>query len=166
MNSPHKSQWRGALMFSVICVWINGWVNNREAGDLRRYRAHYNVIVMHHGINVRPYHYLSTPSQVFHYHWDSYDASASEAIPIWWTLVILPAQPTNKSLDFMLLDPDFASCKRNIPAWIIQYNCCWWDGSKQRHTVNNDGANCIGQTSSSSSMTHIFICLLWYWKIT
>ena len=24
----------------------NGWVNNREAGDLRRYRAHYDVIVM------------------------------------------------------------------------------------------------------------------------
>ena len=27
-------------------AWINGWVNNREAGDLRRYRAHYDVIVM------------------------------------------------------------------------------------------------------------------------
>ena len=45
-NSPHKGQWRGALMFSLICVWINGWVNNRKAGDLRRYRAHYDVIVM------------------------------------------------------------------------------------------------------------------------
>ena len=33
VNSPHKGQWRGALMFSLICVWINGWVNNREAGD-------------------------------------------------------------------------------------------------------------------------------------
>ena len=39
-------QWRGALMFSLICVWINDWVNNREAGDLRRYRAHYDVIVL------------------------------------------------------------------------------------------------------------------------
>ena len=46
MNSPHKGQWRGALMFSLICVCINGWVNNREAGDLRRHRAHYDVIVM------------------------------------------------------------------------------------------------------------------------
>ena len=46
VNSPHKGQWRGALMFPLICVWINGWVNNREAGDLRRYRAHYDVIVM------------------------------------------------------------------------------------------------------------------------
>ena len=30
----------------LICVWINGWVNNREAGDFRRYRAHYDVTVM------------------------------------------------------------------------------------------------------------------------
>ena len=33
-------------MFSLICVWINGWVNNRQAGDLRRYRAHYDVMVV------------------------------------------------------------------------------------------------------------------------
>ena len=33
-------------MFSLICVWINGWVNNREARDLRRYRAHCDVTVM------------------------------------------------------------------------------------------------------------------------
>ena len=46
VNSPHKGQWLGALMFSLICVWINGWANNREAGDLRRYRAHYDVTVM------------------------------------------------------------------------------------------------------------------------
>ena len=46
VNSPHKGQWRGALMFSLICVCINGWVNNREAGDVRRYRVHYDVIVM------------------------------------------------------------------------------------------------------------------------
>ena len=26
--------------------WINGWVNKREAGGLRRHRAHYDVIVM------------------------------------------------------------------------------------------------------------------------
>ena len=46
VNSPHKGQWRGALMFSLICVWINDWVNNREAGDLRRHRGHYDVNVM------------------------------------------------------------------------------------------------------------------------
>ena len=46
VNSPHKGQWRGALMFSLICTQINGWVNNREAGDLRGHGAHYNVTVM------------------------------------------------------------------------------------------------------------------------
>ena len=39
VNSLHKGQWRGALMFSLICAWINDWVNNREAGHLRRYRT-------------------------------------------------------------------------------------------------------------------------------
>ena len=46
VNSPQEGQWCGVLMFSLICVWINGWVNNREAGDLRRHHAHYAVTVM------------------------------------------------------------------------------------------------------------------------
>ena len=46
VNSPHKVQWRWALVFSLICAWINGWVNNREPGDLSRHCAHYDVIVM------------------------------------------------------------------------------------------------------------------------
>ena len=45
-NSPHKGQWHGALMFSLIYTWIHNWVNNRKARDLRRHRAHYDVIVM------------------------------------------------------------------------------------------------------------------------
>ena len=45
VNSPHKGQWRGALMFPLICVWKNGWANSRDTGDLRRHRAHYNVSV-------------------------------------------------------------------------------------------------------------------------
>ena len=31
---------------SLICAWINGWVNSGEAGDLRRHRAHYDITVM------------------------------------------------------------------------------------------------------------------------
>ena len=46
VNSPHKGQWHGALMFSLICVWKNGWVNNREAGDLSPHGAHYDATVM------------------------------------------------------------------------------------------------------------------------
>ena len=45
VNSLHKGQWHGALMFSLICAWINGWVNNPEAGDLRRHHAHRDVTI-------------------------------------------------------------------------------------------------------------------------
>ena len=43
---PRKKDSDVELLFSVICVWINGWVNNCEAGDLRRYCAHHDVTVM------------------------------------------------------------------------------------------------------------------------
>ena len=46
VNSPHKGQRRGALMFSLICVWTNGCVINRYAGDFRRHRTHYDIILM------------------------------------------------------------------------------------------------------------------------
>ena len=46
VNSLHKGQWRGALVFSLICAWINGWVNNRETGDLGRHQTHCDVTVM------------------------------------------------------------------------------------------------------------------------
>ena len=46
LNSPHKGQWRWALMFSLICAWINGWINNREAGDFKGHRVHYDATVM------------------------------------------------------------------------------------------------------------------------
>ena len=58
VNSPHKGQWRGALMFSLICTSIKGWVNNREAGELRRHSAHYDVIVM-----------LSTNIMIFYWYY-------------------------------------------------------------------------------------------------
>ena len=45
-NSSHKGQLRGALMLSLICARTSGWVNNREAGDLRRHGTHYDIIVM------------------------------------------------------------------------------------------------------------------------
>ena len=44
VNSPHKGQWRRVLMFSLICTRINSWVNNREAGDLRR---HFRYVIYH-----------------------------------------------------------------------------------------------------------------------
>ena len=46
VNPPRKDQWHGALLFSLICAGTNGWVNNRDTGDLRRHRSHYDVTVM------------------------------------------------------------------------------------------------------------------------
>ena len=43
---PLQSQWRGALMLTLICAWTNGCPNNRYACDLRRHRAHHDVTVM------------------------------------------------------------------------------------------------------------------------
>ena len=83
VNSPHKGQWRGALMFSLICVWINGWVNNREAGRLRRNRTHYDVTVMLNqgqGSNYSP-QYL-TSNHFPQYLWDIITC------PCPWTLLL------------------------------------------------------------------------------
>ena len=45
-DSPHKGQWRGTFMFSLICAWTNGWANNGDADDLGRHRAHYDITIM------------------------------------------------------------------------------------------------------------------------
>ena len=46
VNLPHKGQWRGALMFSLICAWTNGCTNNPESDDLRQHHAYCDVTVM------------------------------------------------------------------------------------------------------------------------
>ena len=43
---PHEDQWRGALMFYLICVWTNGRSNNPDSGDLKRNRAPYDATVL------------------------------------------------------------------------------------------------------------------------
>ena len=75
VNSPHKGQWHGNLMFSLICAWINGWVKNHEASDLRRHHTHYDVIVMIFlGIAMHlswthcdPWHHMATKIWVSNY---------------------------------------------------------------------------------------------------
>ena len=58
VNSRHKGQWRGALMFSLICAWINGWVNNHEAGDSRCHRAHYDITVMKGSVTTGTWYHI------------------------------------------------------------------------------------------------------------
>ena len=44
--SAYKVQWRGALMFSLICAWTSVSANHRDVGDLRRHRDHYDTTVV------------------------------------------------------------------------------------------------------------------------
>ena len=46
LDSPHKIQWCGALMYYLVYAWTNGWAKNRDAGDLRRHHTHYDVTKM------------------------------------------------------------------------------------------------------------------------
>ena len=46
VNSPHKGQWRGDFMFSLTYARTNGWVINRDTGDLWCHRAHHYVSVI------------------------------------------------------------------------------------------------------------------------
>ena len=75
---PTQRPWRGALMLSLNCAWINGWVNNREAGDLRGHCAHCDVIVM--GNTVIALHYSdANASQI---------AGNSNVVQPYWPLAI------------------------------------------------------------------------------
>ena len=56
VNSPHKGQWRGTMMFSLM---INDWVSNREAGDWRRYSAHYDVTLICLDVMTLSYRWVS-----------------------------------------------------------------------------------------------------------
>ena len=46
VDSRHKGQWRGALMFSLVGAWTKSWANPRDAADLRRHGTHYDVTVI------------------------------------------------------------------------------------------------------------------------
>ena len=65
----HKGQWRGALMFSLIYTLIHGWLNNREAGDLRHHRAHYDVTVMEDENQYIPRIYLQLRTSLRYLYW-------------------------------------------------------------------------------------------------
>ena len=71
VNSPHKGQRRGALMFSLISAQINGWADNREAGDLRRIRLHYDDTVMRNAIIVSIAIMTTSASPLLYMSWNS-----------------------------------------------------------------------------------------------
>ena len=104
----NKGQWCGALMFSLICVWIKGWVNNREAGDLIRYRAHYDVTVMIEITRIEVSHAGKHPDRFMHL-----------SVPwLHWTQVISPW--TFKRQIQLWMESDMWRCSQPIPRCSVQ----------------------------------------------
>ena len=73
VNSPHKGEWRKALMFSLMCAWMNSWVNNGEAGDLRCHCTHYDIL-------------QHVPDSVHGNLWNCSQVNATEHL--WWLVNI------------------------------------------------------------------------------
>ena len=127
VNSLHKGQWRGALMFSLICTRINGWVNNAEACDLRRHRAHYDVTVWD-----RVLLHIHKCAQRASSLWDYQTACNKWPIYKWWNMkcilgniIVLPSQPGQHITllwDFVAImttwDDRYNSCSY-IPYWYV-----------------------------------------------
>ena len=110
VNFPHKGKWRRVLMFSLICAWINRWVNNREAGDLRRHHAHYDVIVMCPVINSAPQELNHTLSPTLEKYREISNISRTKSPyfnnsrPILQLSLLHPLKPRVKSRMNMLLE--------------------------------------------------------------
>ena len=131
MDSPHKGQRRGALIFSLLCVWTNGRANNGDAGDLRRHCAHYEVTVML-GVQLSQYHLGAV--------------SIRKTVLPGMVIPMLKIRRPNGRLIFNMGIP--------IPGkdglYIETGPCCCWLGSLQRQTISiNDidyvewGFSCI-----------------------
>ena len=119
---------RRFMMFSLICVWINDWVNNREAGDVRRYRAHYDVIVMiHQGLlQYRHRNYISETPLLLKF---------SENLFVHCRRVSQMRAPLSVSIKFLYVTI-FTACwyfinRRNVSvlaklfAWNVSYSAKW-----------------------------------------
>ena len=107
-------------MFSLICVWINDWVNNREAGDLRRHRGHHYVIVM----TFIPYtvrHLINSSREVLRY--------AFKMVVSLWNLtdsstILLPKYLSILRPILSLWHP--ISRLRNSRDLVVRRHLAWW----------------------------------------
>ena len=93
-----------ALMI-LICVWINGWTKHRDAGDLRRHRAHYDVTVMW------PHHLTNLPYSVRH------------MTNVTWMCYLSGWKTTLLALAFELSGRLYAEFSSNVfkHAWVMSY---------------------------------------------
>ena len=84
--------------FFLICAWINGWVNNREAGDLRCHHAHYDVIVMT-GTGVNNTGTNSTTKRTFYNGVSAKIHHVSHYVEVWQSRYVSQYQNLNEDMD-------------------------------------------------------------------
>ena len=80
-NSLYKGQWGGALIFSLICAWTNGWANDWDAGDLRWHRTHCDVTVMTQHRYLHRWFFGVTNYTLLHMHLDLW---LPITLLLWW----------------------------------------------------------------------------------
>ena len=100
VNSPHKGQWHGALMYSLICAWNNIWANNGDVGIMRRHRAHHDVtVVTNHTAGLSSWKHHQKIYNVTKFNWAAWltvslttkDILAKTCFPFWSALLLLMA---------------------------------------------------------------------------
>ena len=64
LDSPHKKPVTRSFDIYFICAWTNSWTNNRDAGDLRRHRTHYDDTLMNLVTTINSYLAKIPPKQV------------------------------------------------------------------------------------------------------
>ena len=127
-------RWIPRTMFSLISAWINGWVNNREASDLRRHRAHYNVTVMYDLCSLLSGMCIMmdlsiTPCVT------QFGTPEIASITVQYVTVLRRAK--HNSWIILLLGP-------HIPRKFGQYHGCWCHGPLLRQTVSSNVIKCTG----------------------
>ena len=110
VSSPHKGQWRTTLMFSLICAWINGRVNYREAGDLRPYLAHYGVTVM-----------LKFSVRGILWGWD---LTVGSGHLLWWNRISFLVQNSHHQAFCLQLNKDWKPLVKRVSKINMKYLYC------------------------------------------
>ena len=106
---PSQSQWRLDLMFSLICVWTNSWINNRDVGYLRRHRDHYYVTVMHWlSVQNKTLHKIALATHIFMSCTANIQFSESSKPTEWWNGNQYSAKTVRKYCTIQLIT--YATC--------------------------------------------------------
>ena len=116
VDSPHKGQWRGAWMFSLLCAW-NGWANNRDACDLRHHCAYFDVTVMSFFLHSK-YVYVTNMSMM----------DSPHKWPIMTRFWIIFVVIMNKLLNKQLMCRWFKTLKNYLKLSDLELNplAVWW----------------------------------------